>query len=453
MEPLNRDGSPIMTPPHEHRTGWLSPRLARTLTETVVGRRALLQAAALGGVSWLTPLAELLARDAERAPQGKPAQSLILVWLGGGPSQLETFDPHPGAKISGETQAIDTALKGVQLAAGYERLAERLPLATLVRNVVSKEGDHDRGAYFVKTGYQLDPTVTHPSIGAILCHQLPVNKVEIPRHISILPDRFAGRGGLLGNRFDAFKTFDPKNKLPDFTSRVAIERDQQRLQDRVVVEEAFARGRRRQADDTLHNELIGQARLMMTSEQIQAFEVSQEPAELRAAYGDTPFGRGLLAARRLVEVGVRCVEVTLNGWDSHTDNHEIHANRAEELDPALAALLGDLQTRGLLDSTIVCCTGEFGRTPKINGVRSGRDHWPSGFSMLLAGGALPRGFVLGETDPEGTPIKAADGTTVADIHATLLTAFGIDPAHEEIAPIGRPIKFSEGKPVARLLRS
>ncbi|HEX3871643.1 MAG TPA: DUF1501 domain-containing protein [Pirellulales bacterium] len=403
-----------------------------------------------GGLSWLTPLAQLLARDAERLPKGEPAQSLILLWLDGGPSQLETFDPHPGKQISGETIAINTSLEGVQLAAGYERTADIMHRVALVRNVVSKEGDHERGAYMVKTGYRPDPTVVHPSIGTICCHQLPVGRTEIPRHISILPGRFPSRGGLLGAEYDPFKTFDPLHKVPDVTARVPNDRFALRIEDRAVVEQAFARGRQRQVDATLHNDLERQARRMMTSEQLAAFDVAREPAELLSAYGDTPFGRGCVAARRLIEVGVRCVEVTLEGWDSHINNFETHKRRAETLDPALSALIGDLDTRGLLDKTVVVCTGEFGRTPKVNPT-DGRDHWPHGFSMLLTGGALRRGFVLGETDPEGAKVGWDEGTPVADIHATVLTALGIDPKHEAIAPVGRPIKFSEGTPIATLL--
>jgi len=188
---------------------------------------------------------------------------------------------------------------------------------------------------------------------------------------------------------------------------------------------------------------------MMTSSQIAAFDVNREPEEVLKSYGDTPFGRGCLAARRLIEVGVRCVEVNLNGWDSHVNNHEIHAQLAPTLDAALSALIADLRQRNLLDKTVVLCGGEFGRTPQVNRL-GGRDHWPHGFTMLLAGGGLRRGVAIGETDPEGGR-KLKDPYEVADVHATVLTALGLDPAHEELAPIGRPIKLSEGKPIRALL--
>jgi uncharacterized protein (DUF1501 family) len=412
-------------------------------------RRQWLGAVAAGTIGWLTPAAQLLAEQAQRHPR-QPAQSLILLWLAGGPSQLETFDPHPGRSIAGGSRAIDTAVRGVQLAAGLEQLAAQLDSVALVRNLVSKEGDHQRGTYLVKTGYRPDPTVVHPSIGAICCHELAPGNTQIPRHVSILSEKWPGRGGLLGNQYDAFQTGDPQNKVPDVSAAVDAARIARRLADQRVVDSAFAIGRARQVEATLHAPLVARARQMMTSEQLAAFDVLQEPAAVRASYGDSPFGRGCLAARRLIEVGVRCVEVTLSGWDTHTDNHATHAERVATLDPAIAGLLADLRRRGLFERTIVICGGEFGRTPQINRL-DGRDHWPHGFSMLVAGGRIRAGYVRGQTDPEGKQLAPAQGTSIADLHATVLTALGINPAHEEMAAIGRPIKLSEGQPLADLL--
>jgi uncharacterized protein (DUF1501 family) len=187
----------------------------------------------------------------------------------------------------------------------------------------------------------------------------------------------------------------------------------------------------------------------MTSEQLKAFDIKPEPAALRAAYGDTPFGRACLAARRLTEVGVRCVEVTLDGWDSHVNNHAVHRDRARELDPALAALVGDLKERGTLDKTVVLCTGEFGRTPKVN-LAGGRDHWPNGFSLAIAGGGIQGGRVIGATDPEGLK-DPVDPLSIADVHATVFAALGLDPRKENVSPVGRPIQLSQGKPIRTLL--
>ncbi len=415
-------------------------------------RRAVLQMGALGGAAWLTSTASVLARAAESPTAravGLPAQSLIVLWMGGGPSQLETFDPHPGKKISGETRAIKTAVPGVQLATGLEQIAAQMQSIALVRSLVSKEGDHERGTYLVKTGYRPDATAVHPSIGAICCHELPALGTDIPRHISILPSQWPGRGGFLGDEYDAFKADDPQRKVPDVTSRVSDERQRLRLADLDLLENRFARGRQTAVTATLHREKVREARRMMTSEQLQAFDVSLEPAAKRAAYGDTPFGRGCLAARRLVKVGVRCIEVTLSGWDSHANNFEIQSSQKKILDPALAALIADLKEHDLWNSTLVLVGGEFGRTPNINRL-GGRDHWPQGFSMALAGGKIRGGTVVGETDPEGGR-EVPHPHQVADVHATLLTALGIDPSKELISPAGRPLKLADGQPISELL--
>ncbi len=401
----------------------------------------------LAGLGWLTPVGHVLAARAERGRE--PARSIILLWMAGGPSQLETFDPHPDRRIAGGTRAIATASGGIRLAEGFGRLAEVMDKVSVVRSMISREGDHERGTYLMKTGYRRDPTVDHPSIGAICCHELPQGGTEIPRHVSILPGRWPGRGGFLGNAFDAFQVEDPSRPLPDVTSSVPPVRDARRLADLDVVERAFARGRRDRVAATLHRETIDRARVLMTSEQLRAFDPSREPEAVRLEYGDTPFGRACLAARRLTEVGVRCVEVTLDGWDSHVNNHEVHRRRAEELDPAFAALIRDLDRRGQLGRTVVVCAGEFGRTPHINPF-GGRDHWPLGYSVAIAGGGLKGGLAVGETDPEG--IKPPDRpATIADIHATVLSTLGLDPARENVSPVGRPIRLSEGKAIGELM--
>jgi Protein of unknown function (DUF1501) len=411
----------------------------------VIDRRGFLT---LAGLSWLAPVAPLLARQAERSRE--PARSLILLWLAGGPSQLETFDPHPGTNIAGGTKGISTAARAIQLADGFEHLADQMGSVALLRSIVSKEGDHERGTYMMKTGFRPETTIVHPSIGAICCHELPASGTDIPRHISILPGQWPSRGGYLGGEYDAFLVDDPKGKLPDVTAPVSGPREIARVQDLDVVERAFSRGRSARVQATLHRDTIGRARVMMTSQQLKAFDVSQEPAGVVAGYGDSAFGRSCLAARRLIEVGVRCVEVTLEGWDSHVNNHEVHRKLVKQLDPAFAALLRDLAERKLLDRTIVLCCGEFGRTPKINPL-GGRDHWPTGFSLALAGGGIRGGLALGSTDPEGSK-EPVQPTPAHDVHATILKALGLDPALEHNAPVtGRPVKLSEGRPIAELL--
>jgi hypothetical protein len=411
-------------------------------------RRGFLRATGLAGLSWLTPVGHLLAAQAERS--GAPAQSIILIWLAGGPSQLETFDPMPGTAIAAGSKAIPTAIKGVQLAEGFDQLADLMGDVSLVRSLVSKEGDHERGVYQLKTGYRPDPTVEHPSIGAICCHELPRGTTDIPRHVSILPSQWPARGGFLGGEYDAFQVGDPAGKLPDVSPIVTSQRVEGRLRDLDLVERSFARNRAKRVEETLHRETMRRARAMMTSEQIKAFDVTQEPSSVQSEYGNTPFGRACLAARRLTEVGVRCIEVTLDGWDSHVNNHEIQLGRVKLLDPALSALLRDLRRRKLLDKTVVLCAGEFGRTPKVN-VAGGRDHWPLGYSVAIAGGGIAGGRVIGETDPEGKKGPSAP-LSICDVHATILTSLGLDPTKQNIAPAtSRPLKLSEGKSIAELL--
>jgi hypothetical protein len=420
-------------------------------------RRTLLRAAGASGLLWLTPIAEQLARAADEAPRGKPAKSIIVLWLQGGPSQLETFDPHPGKPVAFDSKAIDTAVPGLQLGAGFEQLAEQMTHVALVRSIVSKEGDHERATYNVKTGWRPDPTLIHPSLGAILTHET-MDNVEIPRHVSILPGAWPARGGYLGDQYDAFKIGDPQGPVPDVKARVPDARFQTRMKQLNLVEDRFARGRLKDLDGgkTLHRTSINAATRMMSSDQLKAFDVTQAAQSQRDAYGDTPFGRGCLAALRLIEAGVRCVEVMLDGWDTHANNHELTRGRVAILDPAFAQLIRDLRERGLFDSTIVVCGGEFGRTPQLNPL-GGRDHWPHGFSAALAGGGLRGGLGVGETSPElrsGKPDVERDvarPVKVEDLHATVLTALGIDPQKEVETPIGRPMKFSEGAPIKELL--
>lgn len=419
--------------------------------EPLMHRRGFLTAAGVAGfagASWLTRASHLLARE-EETRRG-PAHSIIMLWLDGGPSQLETFDPHPDTNIAAGTGAIDTAVRGVQIAPDLPRVADELASIALVRSMISPEGDHERAAYAMKTGFAMDPTVVHPSIGAVLCHQLPEAGADIPRHVAILPGAWSPRGGYLGDRFDAFQTGDPSAPVPDTTAYVPPARDQRRIQSLDIVEQAFARNRQGRVDATRHRETVAAARRMMTSEQLRAFDVSNEPLAVRRSYGETPFGRGCLAARRLIEVGVRCVEVTLGGWDTHANNHALHRERLAILDPAFSALVRDLRERGRLDNTVVFCGGEFGRTPNVN-IAGGRDHWPRGFSVALAGGGIRGGTVVGATDPEGRA-EPESPVRVADLQATLLAAAGINIDHVNQTPIGRTVRFSEGSPVRSLLR-
>jgi hypothetical protein len=428
-------------------------------------RRALLKTS-VGVASglWLTSFAEQLARAGEKNKSGRP-KSLLMIWLQGGPSQLETFDPHPGTWIGGDAKAVATTIPKIQISDLMPATAEQMHHACLVRSVISKEGDHERASYHVKTGWRPDPTIVHPSIGSVICYKNDP-KIEIPHHISIVPGQWPARGGYLGPSFDAFQIYDPAQPIPNLTSREDEEHRAKRSHLLQALDDEFERGRLVNMDRerTLHRTATDNAKVMMDSQQLAAFDVKAEGTETLARFGDSGFGRGCLAAIRLLSAGVRCVEVELDGWDTHVNNHELQASKAKVLDQALASTLQELAARDMLDDTIVFCGGEFGRTPPINSV-GGRDHWPHGFSTLLAGGKFRRGYVHGETDanPDKSLFEGGDKfdpnlvtrdtVTVPDLHATLLQALGVDHTEEQMTPIGRPLRWSDGNVNQSLLQA
>jgi len=423
-------------------------------------RRTLLKMAGLSGISWLTPLGTALARHAEHNSRQRP-QSLIVLWLEGAPSQLETFDPHPDTDIAAGSKAIETNAPGILLGDGLVQTAEQMDSISLVRALTSREGDHERAIYNVKTGFRMDPTLKHPSIGSIICHQLNTerdSKLDIPRHVSILPQQMTGRGGYLGDEYDAFKVGDPREDIADIKAWVGDDEQKSRLKDLGFLDKRFMdRNKSNKAiAGSLGTHQQTAALKMMSSDQLEAFNVNGVPEAERLAYGDTSFGRSCLAALRLIEKGVRCVEVTLGGWDTHANNHELQAGRINILDPAFANLIKELKKRDLLETTMVVCGGEFGRTPHVNPL-GGRDHWPHGFSMALAGGGIQGGRVIGETSPEvkrsETKPKSLlkDSHPVEDIHATILSQMGVDYEQELQTPIGRPLAICEGAPIESLL--
>jgi hypothetical protein len=436
-----------------------------------LSRRSWLHSMAWSSACWLTPLAETLGRvhledlhrDSRAARQiGRtlqPAKSLIVIWLQGGPSQLETFDPHPGSASAEGSKAIKTNVADMMFSEHLPQLADRADKLSIIRSVTSEEGDHERAIHNLMTGYRPEPTLVHPSLGSVICHstESAADVLDLPRHVSILATGFSSRGGYLGPQYDAFRTFDPLNKVPDVQAPV----DDQRFQRRLnwlsqVVEPEFQRGRLVNPQMAATEQTIQQATRMMSSQQLAAFDVTGVSQSRQQQYGDTAFGRGCIAATQLIEAGVRCVEVALPGWDTHANNHQFQQNNCAILDPAVATLLDDLAARDLLDSTMVLIAGEFGRTPKLN-VAGGRDHWPHGFSVVMAGGGIQGGRIIGATDPappiekEGSRAKLVDPQPVENIHATILHQMGIDYQEVIETPIGRPLKISEGKVIDALL--
>jgi len=260
--------------------------------------------------------------------------------------------------------------------------------------------------------------------------------LDIPRHISILPSGNSGRGGYLGDQFDAFRVNDPVNPVPDIRSYVSKERGSRRLESLEFLDRQFlkTRANSKTVEKSLGSHNLDAALKMMSSQQLDAFDVSNVPVQQRLAFGDTAFGRS---------------------WDTHVNNHELQAGRIEILDSAFATLISELKRRGLLESTMVVCGGEFGRTPFLNPL-GGRDHWPHGFSIAMAGGGLAGGRVIGETNPtpqkgEKQPKKLLKNSRpIEDVHATILSLLGVDYEQELDTPIGRPLKICEGTPIKAL---
>lgn len=411
-------------------------------------RRHLLQIMNGLGLSVLLP--QMNTQAAEKRGKERP-KSLIVLWLDGGPSQLETWDPHAGTAIGGETGAIDTTIPGVQIADLYPQMAEQIGNLSIIRSLTSKEGDHERARYYVKTGYRPDPTTQHPALGAILVHQTGDKSIEIPQFVSLGNSSQFSQGGYLGAEFDAFKVFEPGRNVSNMRPRVGKpERQSRRLKNLSILSSTFEKKRKASAEQTLHGTMIERALLMMNSEQLKAFEIDDEPQNVSDGYGDNTFGRGCLVARRLIEQGVRAVEVTLGGFDSHVNNFETQKARAQTLDSAFSQLVKDLKQRDLLDSTIVLCMGEFGRTPRINPL-AGRDHWPQGFSCVVGGGGLQSGVVIGATDPTGEKKDPTDPVKVHDLYATILKLMDVEYEKELITPIGRPLALCQGTPLEKLV--
>lgn len=415
-------------------------------------RRGMLQRLGTAGLSFLLPCMSQAA--ANRRGDDRPA-SLIVLWMNGGMSQLETWDPHPGTVSGGLTKAISTSASDVQISHLLPGMAQQMHECLLIRSLHSKEGDHERGAAFVRTGYNPEPTLAYPTLGSVIARQLPQAKLQIPPYILLNPRIPVPEGGYLGNEWNAFRVFRPGDKVANLTATVPDERLQRRLQGLDVVGREFARRRPLAEQLTLQQDLTRRAVQMMQSEQLAAFQVDDEPASLQDSYGRTDFGRGCLVARRLVETGVRVVEVTLPGFDTHISNHEGHITQCRILDPAMSTLLQDLRQRDLLQSVIVLCISEFGRTPRINPA-DGRDHWPGWFSCVVAGGGFRRGAVVGATPadiPGEKPPLPQDPISIPEVYATILSQLGIDGSQEVITPVGRPIRFASTAPNLRLLQS
>jgi hypothetical protein len=413
---------------------------------------------------------------AQEQPKLKPATAdhCIILWMEGGPSHIDTWDPKPGRDTGGPFKPVRTAVPGVYVGEHLPLMAKQMKDLAIIRGMTSREGDHRRGRYFVHTGFPPVTTAQHPSLGAIVAQHRGQPDFDLPNFISLSGASIGS--GYLGPENAPFviPRVDEKGAtIANLKAPVDDKRMERRLKLLEDLERDFADQR---AEDPVyaHEAMYRKAVRMMRSPLLEAFDLSKEPEEVKARYGmrkrETPaameggmmeqpqrrrntgrgsFGMGCLLARRLVERGVKVVEVALRGWDTHDDNFNRVAALCDQVDPAFNALLDDLRSRGLLERTLVVWMGEFGRTPKIN-ARGGRDHFPRAFSAVMAGGGVRGGQIIGKTNADGTEV-ADHPVVVPDLMTSLLHAFQVDPNKKYHAGL-RPMQLAKkgAKPVPGL---
>ena len=424
-------------------------------------RRTFLQVGAATGLG-LT-LEGLLRSNAARADlkhyeskEGK-AKALIHIFLPGGAAQQETFDPKPNAPIEyrGEMGVIPTKLEGVFFNECLKQTAQVADKIAVCRSMTHGEAAHERGTHNMFTGYRPSPALQYPSFGSVVSHEFGVRN-DLPPYVCIpsVPTTYAG-SGYLSSKYAPFALgSDPAN--PGFTVQdlalpggVDDKRFTTRKSMLAAVNDHFATREKSDniaAMDTFYQQAYS---LISSPKAKEAFNINAEDAKLRDAYGRNAAGQRMIMARRLVESGVRLVSLTFGGWDMHSGIKGGIQGQLPQFDQAFAALITDLAQRGLLDSTLVMVSSEFGRTPKINAT-AGRDHWPKVFSVVLAGGGIKKGVVYGTSDatatePEDNPL------TVEDLSTTVYHCLGINADKELMAPGNRPIEIVDGGKIVKEL--
>jgi Protein of unknown function (DUF1501) len=413
----------------------------------VYNRRTFLRSAAIAGAAGLG-LFETLAANADWLRRRE--MSCILLFMNGGPSQFETFDPKPGHANGGPTTAIDTAVNGIRIAEGWTNVAREMRDIAIIRSMNNREGEHQRATYLMKTGYLPVGGVRFPSFGSVVASEIRPREFDLPHFVSIGGRGFGGAigSGFLPMQFAPFAVGNPEqmpanSTLPAGTTQARFERRLNLMQD-LEREFAEAGGQARVTDHRAH---VNGAANMVRSPRLRAFDLSQETAITRDRYGRGTgpggnFGQGCLLARRLVEAGVTFAEVGLGGWDTHQDNFTTCRRLSAQVDAGFSSLVHDLRERGRLDRTLILWMGEFGRTPRIN-ANTGRDHYPRAFSIAMAGGGIRGGQVIGSTSAGGNDI-ANRPVGVGDLFCTICHSLGIDPRKENQTPIGRPIRVVDG---------
>jgi hypothetical protein len=423
-------------------------------------------AAGLFGLS----LPELLRLEAMAAPsptsRKRKANAVIMVWLGGGPATIDMWDLKPGAPegIRGEFKPMATKASGVEISEHLPKMAQVMDRSAIVRSLHHTIPSHGPATVFMTTGNKPTPAMQYPAMGSLVTKLMPAEK-GVPPYVSFGEIRggVAGASGYLGTAYNPFIVEGQAGNGRGGAATLRVRGIQlpngftlDELSDRDSLLKGFDRTFKavdKSADlvdgfDTFHKQAL---EILRSDKTKKAFNLEDEKPAVRTRYGATPFGQGALAARRLVEAGVRFVTITLGGWDTHQRNFDSLKNRLlPSLDTTLSALIQDLSDRGMLDSTIVYCAGEFGRTPKVNR-NAGRDHWARSLAVVLAGGGFKRGYAHGTTDANGMA-PSTEPVTPDDVSATMFQCLGIDPHTELMTASGRPIQlFREGKVIHKLL--
>lgn len=399
---------------------------------------------------------------ATEASATKP-KSVILLWLNGGPATIDLWDLKPGHEHGGPFREIATNVPGTRISEHLPKLASMASDFSIVRSMATREGDHSRARVVGATGYTPQGAIKFPSVGSLVAHEFEDPRLDIPSYVHIGGQPAISNGGFLGPKFAPFvvdgeaqrfnATTQPANlSVNDLTPSLEITSNEQVMRLQLLAE---LRGLSSMASGSSVVDSIDSATdralRLMRPDAASAFDLEQEDRALREAYGAGTFGQGCLMARRLVERGVRCVEVSLDGWDTHSNNFETVKGLSQQLDHGFATLLSDLSQRGMLEDTLVVCQGEFGRTPKING-QAGRDHWPSSWAVAIAGAAIQGGRVVGSTSDDGVQVES-NPTSTCDLMATLFQGIGLDPRKQNMSNVSRPIRLAdpEGMPIEELL--
>jgi hypothetical protein len=422
-----------------------------------LSRRAWLRRAGLGLTAaplagWWSGLAARAASDPGRK------RACILLWMAGGPSQTDTFDPKPGHANGGPFREIATSVPGVRIGEHLPQVAARMEHLAVLRSMKTREGDHGRATAHLQTGYLPQASIRFPALGALVANELAAPAADLPGFVSVLPQgdfaQPAVAAGFLGPQYAPLVVAGGEGglRVEDLAPPPAIGRDRARERLDLLRELGADFLASHPGPGTAgHVTAYDRAARLRKAAAARAFDLGEEPDALRDRYGRGPFGQGCLLARRLVERGVPFVEVTLGGWDTHDNNFEQVQRLCGTLDPAWAALLDDLKGRGLLATTTVVWMGEFGRTPGIN-PRNGRDHFPAAWSAVLGGGGIKGGQAVGRTSPDGLAV-ADRPVGVPDLMATVCRALGLDPKKQNMSNVNRPIRLVDpaGEPVREVL--